>query len=108
MTTRAAVRAVTDALGPNEWLRIGAIREALPEPKPKPKTLCAVLSEMHDRDELKRRGKARAYEYRSGKPLVDKPPGSAAKAPVRLGFMALARMERDDPATFKRLMRRRA
>jgi hypothetical protein len=98
------IRAVTDALGVNEWLTPERLYANLAEPKPAAKVVCTEMCRMIAVEALERRGKRGAYEYRSGpKPISDKRhwrKGSHMPHTRARGFMALARLELEDPEAY--------
>lgn len=115
MSMRHDVRAVTDALPVGEWTRIDSIYAALPEPKPSYESLPGLLKSMTALGMLERRGErgrknAPGYEYRSGpQPVTDlrnERRGKRMEHTKQLGFMALARLEREDPAEYARQVAR--
>jgi hypothetical protein len=111
VTLKQRIRYLTDALAPDVWLSISEIRARLPDVTYH--SMATSVSQMYRAQQLRRRGKGtRGCVYRSGpKALVYKTKGRPAKSSVRLGFMALARLERTDPAAYRKAVavdRRRA
>lgn len=104
MSIRDNVRAITDALPKGEWLRVRAIFDRLPEPKPSFSALCVTVSQMAEDDMLDRRGEKKRYEYRSGPEAVrDRRHENRGTLRFRMGFRALARLETENPAEWARL-----
>lgn len=106
LVMRRQIRAITDALPKDEWLRLPQILDALPEPKPSRGYLAVELTNMRLAKMLKRRGTNKRYEYRSGpKPVIDRREllkGKKRKAPGgAMGFRELARLAETDPKAFE-------
>lgn len=104
---RERIRVVTDGLAADAWLKLGEIREALPEPQPHPSTMAVTVHKMVQNDHLMRRGTYGLYEYRSGpKPIVDGRDalkGKRRREHKHLGSVALCRLMESNPAEFERL-----
>lgn len=109
MTLKQRIRYLCDGLRAGEWLTLADFRERLGGSG---NSIATAVSQMAVRDQLKRRGNRKSYAYRSGtRPVVEKRKGVAPKTAARLGFMALARLERTDPAAYAKAVagnRRRA
>lgn len=99
MTLKQRIRYLCDGLAADQWLSLDDFRERLSDVSPK--GIATYLSKMHRDEQLKRRHCARQFEYRSGaRPVVKKAKGAMPRE--RLGFMALARLEREDPAAYRK------
>jgi hypothetical protein len=105
MRLRLLIRKITDALPKGRWIRAAAIADKLPEENRN--SVISVLMRMERRGELKRRGTAKNYEYRSGDtPVTSRKSQKAPRPPERMGFAALARLEREDPKAYARFVDR--
>lgn len=107
LTLRKNIRAITDALGADEWIRFAAIRAGLPEPQPSKAKLAPEVTLMERACMLVRRGTRCKYEYRSGPvEVIDRRAarkGLSTRNTSLLGFRELARLFDENPAEFARV-----
>lgn len=97
MTLKQRVRYVMDGLAPGVWLTTSGIFERLTDTTYA--SVQTVITAMYRADQLRRRGNPPRCEYRAGrKPVVPKKFGRPARQ--RMGFQALARLEKSDPAAY--------
>lgn len=106
---REKIRRITDGLKDDAWIRFLAIYDRLPSPKPPKPYLSVELTTMHRAGMLKRRGRKHLYEYRSGrKPAIDRRALRKGKPQPHksslIGFAELARIEREDPTRYQKLV----
>lgn len=109
-TIAERIRAITDAA--TDYLIATAIHGCMARPRPSLDTVRTTLSLMEKRDQIERRrrrstkpGRA-PFEFRSGPNPVTPSNGGRKKRerlPANLGFRALGRLKKSNPAEWARL-----
>jgi hypothetical protein len=101
MNLKQRIRYLCDGLRAGQWLTVADLLERMPNTTID--TVGVYVGQMFQVEQLKRKRIGRVYGYRSGpRPVEEKTPGRPKSQ--RLGFMALARLERDDPAAYAKVV----
>lgn len=99
MTLKQRIRFLTDGLARGAWLSFQDFRERMPGVSYD--SIASALGQMYRSEQLLRRGDRKSYQYRSGpRPVLKKARGRIPRSAAALGFMALARLEKTDPAAY--------
>lgn len=110
LTFRRTIRGILETLPDGRWMRMAAIYDRLPEPRPPKPYLSVELTAMTRAEMVMRRGESKSFEYRAGPAaVVDRRAlrkGVKKEPAANLGFRELARLEQTDPEAYARIVAR--